>query len=656
MAIILKGNDGSQPFAAQKLPFAGTLFETFHRKGYSVVRKEKLRRRQGVSGIVIPFGSMTGSEALGVLWPGLFCAAILEVDAVHGSDPEGLGPKERRFAMDVLETIKALVGGDTNVSSVIELDGGVQIRVKDASAVRLSEICALAGVESAKLTSSVLKCTFIHGKGKHMGQYHELAGEILKGVGGIENIKNVRHCITRLRFTLKDEKIAQDETIGNLDGVIQVMKAGGQYQVVIGAAVDDVYEELVSEYKVPGVGTVAEDDAAEDEGEKSHNVFNMLMDTVSGCMAPTLMPLAAAGMIKGLLALCIAMGWLTADSGTYMIWYSIADGFFYFLPIILGYTAAKKFGCNGFLGMALGAALVYPSMVNLASAAEVAGTIFEGTAFQMSFYNTFLGIPVILPASGYTSSVIPILIAVWAASKLEGVLNKAVPQLIRSMAVPFLCFAVMAPATYLVIGPVASMISGVLTLITEALINIPVVGGALVGLVVGGAFSTLVMFGLHWAVIPIMLNNIAMLGYDPLMAAGSIGGFVGVSQGLAVILRTKSDKTRNVAIPATISQFFGVGEPLLYGIQLPSKFLFVQNIIFSGAAGLVMGALNVHAFSMGSAGLFGIPTFMDPSGADTSNIVFYLGTLAVIMVIAFIFTMATYHDDGSYLGKKRAEK
>ena len=556
--------------------------------------------------------------------------------------------------IELIERIETLSGGGANISALKATEDGVRVTVKDRSAVKLQDIRALPGVASATFTSSVLKCTFTQEKGGHMGQYHELAGEILKNVGGIENVKSVRHCITRLRFVLKDEKIANDDVISNLDGVIQVMKAGGQYQVVIGAAVDDVYEELVSGYKVPGVGAVAAGDEPEEaEDGKSKNVFNMLMDTVSGSMAPTLMPLAAAGMIKGLLALCIAMGWLTADSGTYMIWYSIADGFFYFLPIILGYTAAKKFGCNEFLGMALGAALVYPAMVNLSASAEVMGTLFEGTAFQMSYYNTFLGIPVILPASGYTSSVIPILIAVWAASKLERGLNKVVPQLIRSMSVPFLCFAVMAPATYLIIGPVASMISGVLTLITETLINIPVVGGAVVGMVVGGAFSTLVMFGLHWAVIPIMLNNIAMLGYDPLMAAASVGGFVGVSQGLSVILRTKSDKTRNVAIPATISQFFGVGEPLLYGIQLPSRFLFVQNIVFSAIAGLVMGALNVHAYSMGSAGLFGIPTFMDPTGADTSNIVFYLGTLAVIMVIAFVFTMATYHDDGSYLGKSR---
>lgn len=556
--------------------------------------------------------------------------------------------------IELIERIETLSGGEANISALKATEDGVRVTVKDRSTVKLQDIRALPGVASATFTSSVLKCTFTQEKGGHMGQYHELAGEILKNVGGIENVKSVRHCITRLRFVLKDEKIANDDVISNLDGVIQVMKAGGQYQVVIGAAVDDVYEELVSVYKVPGVGAVAAGDESEEaEDGKSKNVFNMLMDTVSGSMAPTLMPLAAAGMIKGLLALCIAMGWLTADSGTYMIWYSIADGFFYFLPIILGYTAAKKFGCNEFLGMALGAALVYPAMVNLSASAEVMGTLFEGAAFQMSYYNTFLGIPVILPASGYTSSVIPILIAVWAASKLECSLNKVIPQLIRSMSVPFLCFAVMAPATYLIIGPVASMISGVLTLITETLINIPAVGGAVVGMVVGGAFSTLVMFGLHWAIIPIMLNNIAMLGYDPLMAAGSIGGFVGVSQGLAVILRTKSDKTRNVAIPATISQFFGVGEPLLYGIQLPSKFLFVQNIVFSAIAGLVMGALNVHAYSMGSAGLFGIPTFMDPTGADTSNIVFYLGTLAVIMVIAFVFTMATYHDDGSYLGKSR---
>lgn len=550
-----------------------------------------------------------------------------------------------------LRDIESRVGGLGNIVSITQTDEGARIALKDLSKVQMGHISALKFVEDVVVGSGAVRVMCAKKKGCGMtGKYHELAGAILKEVGGIENVKSLTHCITRLRFKLNNENVANTAEIEQLDGVIQVMRAGGQYQVVIGAAVDDVYRELVESYNVNGSGEAQGGEF--EEGEKDHNVFNMLMDTVSGCMAPTLMPLAAAGMIKGLLALCVAMGWLQSSDGTYQVWYSIADGFFYFLPIILGYTSAKKFGCNEFLGMAIGAALVYPTMVNLSATAEVVGTVFEGTAFQMSYYSTFFGIPVILPASGYASSVIPILVAVWIASKLEKLLNRSIPQIVRGMAVPFLCFAVMAPLTYLLIGPIASMISGVLTVITQAVINIPVVGGALVGLLIGGSFSTLVMFGLHWAIIPIMLNNIAVLGFDPLMAAGSVGGFVGVTQGLAVILRTKDEKKRNVAIPATISQFFGVGEPMLYGIQLPSKFLFVQNIVFSALAGLVLGAFNVHAYSMGSAGLFGIPTFMDPSGANTTNIVLYLGIIALAMIASFIFTMMTYHDDGSYFGKK----
>lgn len=552
------------------------------------------------------------------------------------------------------EALIELMGGDGNIASELSLDDVYAITVKDQGLVNLDDIKRLNFVTSAELGAGMVRIGTGNREELDMaGKYYELAENILKGVGGKENVKSLTHCITRLRFKLKDEGKADTAGISELDGVIQVMQAGGQYQVVIGAAVDDVYQELIDSFGIAGSGSVPEDDGETAKPEKSRNVFNMLIDTVSGSMAPTLMPLAAAGMIKGILALCTAMGWLAATDGTYQVLYAISDGFFYFLPIILGYTAAKKFGCSEFLGMALGAALVYPTMVNLSTTNEIIGTLFAGTAFEMSYYSTFLGIPIVLPASGYTSSVIPILIAVWAASKLEGALNRAIPQLIRSMAVPFLCFVIMAPLTYLVIGPVASLISGVLTLITEAVISIPVVGGALVGLLIGGSFSTLVMFGLHWAIIPIMLNNIAMIGYDPLMAAGSIGGFVGTAQGFAVVLRTKSDKTRNIAIPATISQFFGVGEPLLYGIQLPSKFLFIQNIVFSAIAGLVMGAFNVHAYSMGSAGLFGIPTFMDPAGVDTTNIVLYLGVIVVVMVVAFIFTMMTYHDDGCYLGKQR---
>ena len=553
------------------------------------------------------------------------------------------------------DALMKLVGGAANVSVENDRDTAVVLTLKDQGLVDVEGIRALGFAKSVSLKAGTLRIGLTDQKGQDMaGKYHDLAAEILKGVGGLDNVNSLTHCITRLRFKLKDESIAGDDTIGALDGVIQVMHAGGQYQVVVGAKVDEVYDELVGAFGVPAAGEVPadEDEAPAGDGEKG-GILSMLMDTISGCMGPILMPLAAAGMIKGLLALATSMGWLAATDGTYQVWYAIADGFFYFLPIILGYTSAKKFGLNEFVGMAIGAALVYPTMVNLTTTNEVMGTLFAGTAFEMSYYSTFLGIPVVMPAAGYTASVIPILLATFVASKLERALKKVIPDLIRNFFVPVVVFAIMAPLTYLVIGPVASLISGVLTLVVSTLYSLPLVGPALCGLVVGGLWSTLVMFGLHWSVVPVMLNNLATLGFDPVNAVVTIGGFIGISQGLSVILRTHDNKLRNVAIPATISQIFGVGEPILYGVQLPKKFLFFQNIAFSAIGGLIMGALNVKTFMMGGMGIFSFPSYIDQATNDISSMISYAIVLVVMMVVSFAFTMATYHDDGCYFGKKK---
>lgn len=548
-----------------------------------------------------------------------------------------------------------LAGGPSNVGTVTALDNAYVISLKDQGMAQPAEISKLGFVRKATLKAGVLRVTPSNAKGQDMaGKYHELAGEILSNVGGIENVNGLAHCITRLRFNLKDEGKANKEALEALDGVIQIMQSGGQYQVVVGSKVDDVYEELVSEYKVPGMGGAPADDAPA-ETEKSKNPFFRLMDIISGSMGPILMPLAAAGMIKGLIAMAQALGWVDATSGAYLIWYAIGDGFFYFLPIILGYTAAKKFGCSEFTGMALGAALVYPSMVNLA-AGDPAGTIFTGTAFQMRYYADFFGIPVVFPSAGYTSSVIPIILAVWVASKLERALKVKLPELIRTFATPVIVFAVMAPLTYLLIGPLAGLISSVLTLIATGIYGIPAIGSALMGLIVGGAWSTLVMFGLHWAFVPIIMNNLATLGYDPVGAVTLLGGFVGVGQGIAVILRTKSNKTRGIALPATISQLCGIGEPLLYGIQVPTKFLLVQNIALAAIGGLAMGILNVHQYMMGGMGLFVFPSYINPATGDARDMLVCIAVVVVEIIAGFVLTMATYHDDGCYLGKnKKAE-
>lgn len=545
------------------------------------------------------------------------------------------------------------LGGAANVSATTERGSMLVFTLKDQGLVDPKEVEALSFVRTAWLKAGTLRVAFISSKGNEMaGKYHDLAASILAGVGGIENVNTLAHCITRLRFKLKDEGKANKDELEGLDGVIQIMQSGGQYQVVVGSKVDDVYDELVKEYKVPAAGEVAadDDDAAAQGDEK--NLFFKLMGVISGAMGPILMPLAAAGMIKGVIATVQALGWVDATSGAYLIWYAIGDGFFYFLPIILGYTAAKKFGLNELVGMGIGAALVYPSMVAL-SGGEALGTILTGTPFQMSYYATFFGLPIVFPSAGYTSSVIPIILATWVASKLEGALKKSLPEILRNFLTPVIVFAVMAPLTYLVIGPLAGLVSGALTMIAEGIYNIPVIGSALMGLVVGGGWSTLVMFGLHWAFVPLILANFANIGFDPVSATTLLGGFVGVGQAIAVIMRTKNEKTRGIAVPALVSQLCGIGEPLLYGIQVPSKFLLVQNIVLSAIGGLIMGALNVAVYMMGGMGFFALFNYINPATGDMRDMIITTIMVVVEMIAGFILTMLTYHDDGCYLGKDK---
>ena len=239
-------------------------------------------------------------------------------------------------------------------------------------------------------------------------KYDALAASIIQNVGGKENVVNLAHCFTRLRFTLKDESKVNQEELRKLQGVIQLIMAGGQCQVVVGSKVDALYDLIVETY---GLSTNSADN--ESPAGQKHNPVNALMNTMSGVLAPTLGILTAAGIIKGVISLFASLGWISTTSGLYMLLYAVGDGFFYFLPILLGFSAARRFKCSEYLGAAIGTALVYPAMVNIGSTMEVAGTILAGTPFAMDYYNTLFGIPIIMPGSGYTSSIIPIMLAVY---------------------------------------------------------------------------------------------------------------------------------------------------------------------------------------------------------------------------------------------------
>ena len=485
------------------------------------------------------------------------------------------------------------------------------------------------------------------------GKYDDLAKTIIQNVGGKDNIISAAHCVTRLRFKLKDESKANTDVLKDTKGVLTIMQAGGQYQVVIGPDVGDVYEAVLRIGGIQGAGEVPEDYREGDKGVDTvkGGAIGVLIDLISGIIQPCLGVLAAAGLIQGLLSLCTFLGLFTQDSGTYQVLYSVGKGFFYFFPIILGYTSAKKFGCNEFIGIAIGASLCYPNMVNsnpsmVGATARTLGYVFQGTPFEMAYSMTFLGIPIIMPASGYTSSVVPIILAVWVASKIEKPLRKNIPAMIRFFTVPLVTLVISVPLTYLVIGPIASILTSLVTLMFNTLYGIPQVGGLIAGTVLGALWQVLVIFGLHWALVPITLANLATQGYDLILAPQFCCTFGQIAVVLAISIKTKDQSLKDMCLPAFITGLFGTTEPAIYGVTLPRRKPFVISCIAGAIGGAFIGATGTTMFSMGYSGVIGFASFIDTIGSTGLRSVLTAAIGCVIaMVIGFAATMATYKDN-----------
>lgn len=477
-------------------------------------------------------------------------------------------------------------------------------------------------------------------------KYDGLARIIIQNVGGRENIQSLTHCITRLRFKLKDESKANTDVLKSTDGIVTVIQSAGQYQVVIGNHVPDVYDVVCEHAHIAGDAP----SSSEDGPAEKMSLGARLIDLISGIFAPTLSVLCAAGIIKGILSLwsfiASQQGLDITTTGAYTIWYSIADGFFYFLPIILGYTAAKKFKCNEFLGMALGISMVYPAITALPSSTAL-GQVFAGSSFAMSYYNTFFGIPVIMPSSGYSSTVVPIIISVACAAWLEKKLKKIIPDVVKTFIVPVIVLLIMLPATFLVIGPVAAVLCNVVGIIFNALYNVPVVGGLVAGLVLGGLWQVLVIFGLHWGLVPIAMINYASLGSDFVLSPYFAASFAQTFVVLAIIMKTKNQKLRNIAIPAFISGLFGVTEPCIYGVTLPKKKPFIISCIAASIGGGIIGFAGARTYSMGGMSFFGLPVFINPETNDASGMYWTILAILVASVIAFVLTMIVYKEDES---------
>lgn len=379
---------------------------------------------------------------------------------------------------------------------------------------------------------------------------------------------------------------------------------------------------------------------AEDERILAENT----VDFISGIFQPILGPLAAAGIMKGLLALITYFVPAFANDGLYTLLYTVADGFFYFLPVALAFSAARKFRMNEFTGVAIGVALLYPTMVALTSG-EALGSIDLGVAGTFSWYATALGVPIIMPVSGYVSSVIPVLLMVWFGSIIERWLKSWMPAALKMFLVPLATMTVSIVLGYLVIGPVATLITNLLSAAFSFIFQLPVVGSVLGSALVGGLWMCLVIFGFHWSLIPISIMNLNTLGHDSVLAATVGHGFALGAVIFAMYLRNKDERFRGIALPAMISAFFfGVTEPGIYGIALPNKRAFVVACLSSAVGGAIVGMTGALMYISGGLGVFNLLNFIDgtPGGAGISHMIFAIIASLVSTVLAFVIEFITY--------------
>lgn len=469
-----------------------------------------------------------------------------------------------------------------------------------------------------------------------MGKYRELAEKIVANVGGKENINSLTHCITRLRFKLKDESKANDDVLKNMDGVVTIMHSAGQYQVVIGNHVGQVYEDVVD---MTGLG--GESSAPE---EASGNIFNRLIDVISGIFQPFLGALSAGGMIKGLNALLVAAGVLTAESGTYIVLNAIGDAIFMFLPIAVAVAAAKKFGVNQYVGLVIGGALCYPAiqLSTLTAGGDVQPlyTLFSGSMFESPVYMTFMGLPFV--ANDYTSSVIPSILIVWMASKLQRPLRKIIPEVIQNFFVPFFLLLIALPIGFLVIGPVITILTNMLATGFDGLLKFSPI---LFGLIVGFFWQVLVMFGLHWSLIPIAILQLGTMGYSKALTGMFGASFAQTAAVAAMYFRLKNPKEKALVVPAVISGICGVTEPAIYGLSLPKKKPFIFSMVGGAISGAFMTAMGVRSYVMGGLGVFGIPSYINQQTGDSSGAIYSVIAIVIASVIGFALTFFFWKDE-----------
>lgn len=443
--------------------------------------------------------------------------------------------------------------------------------------------------------------------------YQAIAKEILKDVGGKDNIVDVTHCYTRLRFVLKDTKQANKEALLQTEGVISVVESGGQYQVVLGNKVAHVYNALEP--------LLAQQLTTKTSTKEKNSLGNRILNTVAAIFTPVVPAIAASGMLKGILAIAVmvANNFYQVDLkplNTYIILSAASDALFYFMPVILGYSAAKVFKTNEYIAMVIGATLCYPTIVSLMTE-ESAVTLF--------------GLHV--TKANYVSTVIPIILAIFILAYVQRFLEKVIPEVLKIIMVPTLSLLLMIPATLLLFGPIGIYLGDGVNWLYYYIMNLSPI---LLGGFIGGIWCVLVIFGAHRGLVPIGINDVARTGRQNLLAFAGAANFSQAGAAFGVFVRTKNKDLKAVAASATVTALFGITEPAIYGANLRLKKPMIYAVASGAAGGALMGWGGSYGTAFANQGLLTIPVYAE---AGTKAFICYLLGCGIAFFGAFLLTI-----------------
>ena len=443
--------------------------------------------------------------------------------------------------------------------------------------------------------------------------YQAIAKEILKDVGGKDNIVDVTHCYTRLRFVLKDTKQANKEALLQTEGVISVVESGGQYQVVLGNKVAHVYNALEP--------LLAQQLTTKTSTKEKNSLGNRILNTVAAIFTPVVPAIAASGMLKGILAITVmvANNFYQVDLkplNTYIILSAASDALFYFMPVILGYSAAKVFKTNEYIAMVIGATLCYPTIVSLMTE-ESAVTLF--------------GLHV--TKANYVSTVIPIILAIFILAYVQRFLEKVIPEVLKIIMVPTLSLLLMIPATLLLFGPIGIYLGDGVNWLYYYIMNLSPI---LLGGFIGGIWCVLVIFGAHRGLVPIGINDVARTGRQNLLAFAGAANFSQAGAAFGVFVRTKNKDLKAVAASATVTALFGITEPAIYGANLRLKKPMIYAVASGAAGGALMGWGGSYGTAFANQGLLTIPVYAE---AGTKAFICYLLGCGIAFFGAFLLTI-----------------